>query len=76
MILSNSDVPIEESIESRENQSENISRQQKALTSRVFGVSWTAGCREVSETMLGITRHKKKTKKKLKFCSYQKKTSI
>ena len=66
MISTNSDVPIvskEESIESQENQSENISRQQKSLTSRVFGVSWTAGCREVSKTMLGITRTKKKLKK-------------
>ena len=63
MISSNSDVPIEESIESQENQFENISRQQKALTSRVFGVLWTAGCREVSKTMLGTPRLKKKLKK-------------
>ena len=63
MISSNSNVPIEESIESQDNQSENISRQQKALTSRVFGVSWTAGCREVSKIMLGTPRLKK-TKKK------------
>ena len=73
MISSNSNVPIEESIESQENQLENISRQQKALTSRVFGVSWTAGCREVSKIMLGTPRLKKKTKKNKNFCPYQKK---
>ena len=59
MISSNSDVTMKESIESQENQLENISRQQKALTSRVFGVSWTAGCREVSKIMLGTPRLKK-----------------
>ena len=63
MISSNSNVPIEESIVSQENQFENISRQQKALTSQVFGVSWTAGCREVSKIMLGTPRLKKKLKK-------------
>ena len=72
MISSNSNVPIEESIVSQENQFENISRQQKALTSRVFGVSCTAGYQEVSKFMLGYHRTTKKTKKKRKFCPYQK----
>ena len=55
---------IRESIDrSQDNRSKDMSRQQKALTSRVFGVSWTAGCWEVSKTMLGTTRPKKKLKK-------------
>ena len=48
---------------SQANRPRNMSRQQKAPTSRVFGVSWTAGCWEVSKTMLGITRTKKNLKK-------------
>ena len=62
VISQNSAVPIDEPIESQDHRSKNISRQQKALASRVFGVSCTAGYQEVSKFMLGYHRTKKKRK--------------
>ena len=62
VISQNSAVPIDEPIESQDHRSKNISRQEKALTSRVFGVSCTAGYQEVSRFMLGYHRTKKNKK--------------
>ena len=66
-ISQNSVVPIGYLLNLKDNRHKNILHLQMALTSRVFGVSCTAGYQEVSKIMLGYHRTKKKQKKKQNF---------
>ena len=59
----NSVVPIGYLLNLKDNRHKNILHLQMALTSRVFGVSCTAGYQEVSKIMLGYHRTKKQKKK-------------